>query len=485
MKMKFYRGAVLCIVLILVLGFFPASVSAEQNNESSESLNIADTQLSIETREMLPGDVVTDPGWPDDAYRNETLSTSSVFSPRLDAPTSDNDYYFAKNIFYLGGYGMPNCTAYAWGRAYEILGSKPNLSHGNANEFWNYNLNSGAYSYGSTPKVGAIICWNGSECGHVAVVEKIEGSKVTISESAWSGPFFKTSTFNAGSEDSFSVGGFQGYIYLGEFDNDNPGEVPVPSDTTPPAITNAQITDIDDEGFTVTCQVSDDASGVASVLFPTWTEANGQDDLIWHQASINNGTASYRVLYQDHKNEMGTYIVHVYAYDGAGNTSCFPLSVVAQKKITCSYHTHVQDIGWQQWQSNGELSGTSGESKRLEAIQVSINNKGLDLGIEYRTHVQNIGWQQDWIQGPEVSGTFNQGLRLEAIQVRLTGTDASRYDVYYRVHAQNIGWLDWAKNGDNSGTEGFGYRLEAIEIMVVSAGSPAPGSTMRAFESNN
>ncbi|PKM71388.1 MAG: hypothetical protein CVU92_08680, partial [Firmicutes bacterium HGW-Firmicutes-17] len=40
------------------------------------------------------------------------------------------------------------------------------------------------------------------------------------------------------------------------------------------------------------------------------------------------------------------------------------------------------------------------------------------------------------------------------------------------------------KNGDNSGTEGFGYRLEAIEIKVVPAGSPAPGSTIRAFQSN-
>ncbi|HAZ06707.1 MAG TPA: hypothetical protein DCY58_11770, partial [Acetobacterium sp.] len=60
--------------------------------------------------------------------------------------------------------------------------SKPNLSNGNANEFWDYNLRSGAYPYGSTPKVGAILCWDGSSCGHVAVVEKIEGNKVTVSE---------------------------------------------------------------------------------------------------------------------------------------------------------------------------------------------------------------------------------------------------------------------------------------------------------------
>ncbi|WP_303868486.1 GBS Bsp-like repeat-containing protein [Acetobacterium wieringae] len=476
--MKFYRGVFICFVLIIALGLVPVAVLAEDSNNSGTMVTTIDAQPFVETREMLPGDVAVDPGWPDEAYQNDGITSSSVFSPRLSAPTSDNDFYFSKNIFYLAGYGMPNCTAYAWGRAYEILGSKPNLSNGNANEFWDYNLRSGAYPHGSTPEVGAILCWDGSSCGHVAVVEKIEGNKVTVSESSWSGSYFYTTTFTAGTEDSVSVGGFQGYIYLGDFD-------PEPAqDTTPPTITNAQITDVTDDGFTITCQVSDADSGIASVLFPTWTDANGQDDLVWHRATIDGNTASYRVSYSQHNNELGTYSVHVYAYDGAGNTTATALSVSAQKSITCSYQTHVQDYGWQRWKMNGQTSGTSGESKRLEAIEIQVDNKGYDLGIEYRTHIQNIGWQ-DWKHDGEISGTSNQGLRLEAIQVRLTGADASRYDVYYRVHAENIGWLDWAKNGGNSGTEGFGYRLEAIEIMVVPAGSPAPGSTLRAFESNN
>ncbi|MBI4857269.1 MAG: GBS Bsp-like repeat-containing protein [Acetobacterium woodii] len=476
--MKFYRGTLICFVLILALGIYPAAALAQENDGNGTVVTAIDAQPLVETREMLPGDVATDPGWPDEAYQNNTMNTASVFSPRLTAPTSDNDYYFAKNIFYLAGYGMPNCTAYAWGRAYEILGSKPNLSNGNANEFWDYNLNSGAYSHGSTPKVGAILCWNGSSCGHVAVVEKIDGNKVTVSESSWSGSYFYTTTFTAGSEDAVSVGGFQGYIYLGDFD-------PEPArDTTPPTISNTQITDVNDEGFTVSCQVSDADSGISSVLFPTWTDANGQDDLVWHPATISGNTASYRVSYNQHNNELGSYTVHIYAYDNAGNTAATALSVSAQKSIICSYHTHVQDIGWQLWKSNGELSGTSGESKRLEAIQIQVDNKGYDLGVAYRTQIQNIGWQ-DWKSDNEISGTSNQGLRLEAIQVRLTGADASRYDIYYRVHAENIGWLDWAKNGGNSGTVGFGYRLEAIEIIVVPVGSPAPGSTLRAFESNN
>ncbi|HAZ06708.1 MAG TPA: hypothetical protein DCY58_11780 [Acetobacterium sp.] len=119
---------------------------------------------------------------------------------------------------------------------------------------------------------------------------------------------------------------------------------------------------------------------------------------------------------------------------------------------------------------NGQTSGTSGESKRLEAIEIQVDNKGYDLGIEYRTHIQNIGWQ-DWKHDGEISGTSNQGLRLEAIEVRLTGSDASRYDVYYRVQVENLGWLGWASNGAESGTAGYGYRLEGIEIVLVEKGT--------------
>ncbi len=55
-------------------------------------------------------------------------NASSSFTPRLDAPSYSNDYYYSnKNIYYQYGYGMPNCTAYAYGRAYEILAEIPDF----------------------------------------------------------------------------------------------------------------------------------------------------------------------------------------------------------------------------------------------------------------------------------------------------------------------------------------------------------------------
>ncbi|MDD4097078.1 MAG: leucine-rich repeat protein, partial [Oscillospiraceae bacterium] len=148
--------------------------------------------------------------------------------------------------------------------------------------------------------------------------------------------------------------------------------------------------------------------------------------------------------------------------------------------VTVSYRTHVQDVGWQGYVSDGAASGTSGQSKRLEAINIKLDLEGIDGGIEYRTHVQDIGWQ-GWVADDALSGTSGQSKRLEAIQIRLTGDLADAFDVYYRVHAQNVGWMGWAKNGQSSGTAGHSYRLEAIEIKLVEKGEAAPGSTAWSF----
>ena len=75
------------------------------------------------------------------------------------------------------------------------------------------------------------------------------------------------------------------------------------------------------------------------------------------------------------------------------------------------------------------------------------------------------------------AGTTGQSKRLEAIQITLTDELAELYDVYYRVHVQTYGWLDWACNGETAGTTGLSKRLEAIEIVLVEKGGDAPGST--------
>ena len=151
---------------------------------------------------------------------------------------------------------------------------------------------------------------------------------------------------------------------------------------------------------------------------------------------------------------------------------------VTVSKPSVTYQTHIEDIGWQDWQSDGATSGTEGQSKRLEAIRINITNN--IEGIKYRTHIQDIGWQ-DWQSNGTLSGTSGQSKRMEAIKIELTGQMANCYDIYYRVHAQEFGWLDWAKNGESAGTAGYSYRLEAIEIKLVEKDGKAPGETRQPF----
>ena len=151
---------------------------------------------------------------------------------------------------------------------------------------------------------------------------------------------------------------------------------------------------------------------------------------------------------------------------------------VTVSKPSVTYQTHIEDIGWQDLRSNGTTSGTTMQSKRLEAIRINITNN--IEGIQYRSHIQDIGWQS-WQSNGAISGTSGQSKRMEAIEIKLTGQMANYYDIYYRVHAQEFGWLDWAKNGESAGTAGYSYRLEAIQIVLVEKGGKAPGATTRPF----
>lgn len=97
------------------------------------------------------------------------------------------------------------------------------------------------------------------------------------------------------------------------------------NDTEAPVISDVQVTNVTTEGYDVSCTVTDNV-GVNRVQFPTWTDANGQDDLLsdWSinpkaSGTRNGDTWTFHVSIADHNNERGKYITHIYAYDDAGN----------------------------------------------------------------------------------------------------------------------------------------------------------------------
>lgn len=303
MKKNLIKSACVSLAFVLCLGMAPSAVMAEE-----VQVDLNQIAQAVETA-------------------GETAPLANLFTARTTAPGSDNGYYFANNPYSQGGYGLPNCTAYAFGRAYEILGTTPNLAMGNANSWWAYNQSTGYYPSGSTPKLGAVICWGGSSDGHVAIVEAINGNTVTLSESTYSGVYFQNYSYTIGAEDATSVGGFQGYIYIGDY-------IDAKSDIMAPGLSDVLVTDYEGEGIKVTALVSDDLSGVGRVFFPTWTENGGQDDLIWHEGTVDGNVASCFIPYSDHNTELGDYNVHVYAYDNTGNHTVFSTAIAKADTFT-------------------------------------------------------------------------------------------------------------------------------------------------------
>ena len=59
--------------------------------------------------------------------------------------------------------------------------------------------------------------------------------------------------------------------------------------------------------------------GVREVLLPTWSNENGQDDIIWHKAQRqSDGTYKFTVRSSEHKNSVGDYSVHLYYVQNDG-----------------------------------------------------------------------------------------------------------------------------------------------------------------------
>ena len=62
-----------------------------------------------------------------------------------------------------------------------------------------------------------------------------------------------------------------------------------------------------------------DPNGVQKVSLPTWSEVDGQDDIIWYTATRqSDGTYRQHVEASEHKNSTGTYNVHMYYVENSG-----------------------------------------------------------------------------------------------------------------------------------------------------------------------
>lgn len=121
------------------------------------------------------------------------------------------------------------------------------------------------------------------------------------------------------------------------------------------------------------------------------------------------------------------------------------------------YRSHIEKIGWQEWKQDGQTSGTTGESLRLEAIQIDS-----DIPIEAKAHIEKAGWVDfGKINKDTIIGTIGEHKRLEALCLK--------GKIKYRLHLQNSGWSAWTEADGviTLGSVGLKQRVEAIQIVKL------------------
>lgn len=135
--------------------------------------------------------------------------------------TDDNlgDWYYNANPYYQRGYGLPNCTCYAWGRLSEICNAPVTFYGGNA-IMW---ANRPEMKQISSPKVGSCIIYSGGItdslgrlCGHIGVIEHLyDDGSIDVSMSSFGGYMWRLYRLNP--SDSYHIPDSYGLTFVGFF----------------------------------------------------------------------------------------------------------------------------------------------------------------------------------------------------------------------------------------------------------------------------
>lgn len=131
------------------------------------------------------------------------------------------------------------------------------------------------------------------------------------------------------------------------------------------------------------------------------------------------------------------------------------------------YCAHCQDYGWREWIHDGQIAGSTGESKRLEALKIDCS-KVEGLHIDIKVHIQDYGWQlyKD-VQPDTIVGTTGESKRIEAIEIEYSENNTFKGELRYQLHLAKYGWTGTVKEGFTAGTVGISTAVEGIKIWAV------------------
>ena len=172
------------------------------------------------------------------------------------------------------------------------------------------------------------------------------------------------------------------------------------------------------------------SSGISGVVIPVWSEQNGQDDLVWHNATKqNDGSYKVTISASQHKWNSGKYIVHGYIVDASGKNIGFGATsadVVAPKKIGSASRGNYDVLNKVIYLDAGHGGYDPGAS------YFGISEKSLTLAIQSRVKAKLEA------EGYQVMTTRTSDTYVDLTD-RSRAANASESDIFVSIHINASG----------------------------------------------
>ena len=171
-------------------------------------------------------------------------------------------------------------------------------------------------------------------------------------------------------------------------------------------------------------------SGISGVVIPVWSEQNGQDDLVWHNATKqDDGSYKVTISASQHKWNSGKYIVHGYIVDVSGKNIGFGATsadVVAPKKIGSASRGNYDVLNKIVYLDAGHGGYDPGAS------YFGISEKSLTLAIQSRVKAKLEA------EGYQVVTTRTSDTYVDLAD-RSRAANASESDIFVSIHINASG----------------------------------------------
>ena len=171
-------------------------------------------------------------------------------------------------------------------------------------------------------------------------------------------------------------------------------------------------------------------SGISGVVIPVWSEQNGQDDLVWHNATKqDDGSYKVTISASQHKWNSGKYIIHGYIVDASGKNIGFGATsadVVAPKKIGSASRGNYDVLNKVVYLDAGHGGYDPGAS------YFGISEKSLTLAIQSRVKAKLEA------EGYQVVTTRTSDTYVDLTD-RSRAANASESDIFVSIHINASG----------------------------------------------